>query len=144
MHQLNQCASINHISSSFAPSTHTVIGMSLLLYCLHFLSVHLWLPPLMLFCVLAKIIVIYLLCSHIIHEHTVTAFELSYHLKWNLAFDKNAVSVFLRPTYMVNSHSALLCKERRIQECSLFSLFYMQQTCKLITINEALLPGSVA
>lgn len=30
--------------------------------------------------------------------NTVTAFELLYHLKWNLAFGKNAASVFIRYT----------------------------------------------
>lgn len=44
----------------------------------------------------------------------------------------------LRPSSAVNSYGTLLSQESRIQGCSVLSLLYMWQMCRVITINEDL------
>lgn len=137
-------ASINHLSSSYAPSTHTFFwgggGGSLLLAGLILIIIASSFPFSLLMAAFTDVILCLCLNNnffdmflHYPWKHRVTAFELSHYLKWNLAFGKNSVSVFLRPVNTVNSCSILLSQESWVQECSVLNLFYMQPVWKLIT-----------
>ena len=109
-----------------------------------FLSVCWWLPSLILVSTFAKIIIIPFVYSCVIHEHTKwLLFNCLITLNKKWIFFQKIVSVFLRPTNTVNSYGPRLCQESRVQGHSVLSLFYAQQTCTLILMNEGLLPGPI-